>query len=840
MLKPDRLEPAGLATDEDVPRATGPASLLNGARAAGAGNLVLLAALALLTVLIGVHALLPDEEAGPFGVLIGVGAVAVGLLGVLLHQPARRRGWTLLLAGTFLWVLGDLIRTLEPSVSTGQHLGASDLISLAAYPLLGLGTLDFSRARGGRQDHGAVLDALIVTTSTGVVLGIFVIAPLADSSTLPLMSKSIGAAYPLGDLFLLTVLARLYAVPGARTVSYALLVMGVGLTLAADVGYEVSTLISSSLQSSPLIDAGTLGGYLLIAAAAGVPSMRMLADPDPSAPEDRLSRSRQAALVLALLLPNIALLADGFNSDARHWQVIAVGMLLICILILVRILWLISTVQGLAVELREQARADGLTGAPNRRTWDWELARATAMAREHGTTFCVAMIDLDKFKVFNDTRGHQAGDLLLRESVAAWTAQLRPPAMLARYGGEEFALLAPGFTPLQLATVLERLREVTPYEQTFSAGVAEWDPLTDPGAAVAAADEALYAAKRAGRNRVVIAGDEPPLGPPTGKIELTSINVKADPIRPNDESSPPLASRRGRRRVHRMPSFTMVTQPIVDLRDQQVCAHEALARFDLPGGQPDSSPPETGEVFRQAYREGFGDLLELAAIQAALDLPDRPAGHVLYVNASARALMTARMRTGLPDDLSGVVIELSEDPGDVDMNDLVRVVNDLRDRGAGIALDDVGAGALEFSRLAMLQPDMVKIDRTLVVGCASDPGRTAVLRGLVTYAQELKVLLCAEGPETAADLGHLAALGVTHAQGNILSPAKPGWHRVLTPIAGFTSAPAPVQQQTPYPSHQQDQGYHRARPAETAWTYRPSGYDDPDSTSPIVIIDPEA
>jgi EAL domain-containing protein (putative c-di-GMP-specific phosphodiesterase class I) len=131
-----------------------------------------------------------------------------------------------------------------------------------------------------------------------------------------------------------------------------------------------------------------------------------------------------------------------------------------------------------------------------------------------------------------------------------------------------------------------------------------------------------------------------------------------------------------------------------------------------------------------------------------------------------------------------------------------------------------------FARLAMLQPDMVKIDRSLVVGCAVDPGRTAVLRGLVTYAEELDALLCAEGAETAADLGHLAALGVTHAQGNLLAPAKPGWHRELTRPPGFSVPPVPAVEPV--------------RPQETTWTYRPPGYDDPDSTAPIVIqLDPE-
>lgn len=751
---------------------------------------VLFIALGLLTVLFVTRSVLPGSTGVATGVVTGIGAVLLGVAGLLHHSPARHRGWWLVLAGTTLWVLGDLTMAVGFGPSAGRYPAIGDLISLAGYPLLGAGALDFCRARGGRRDLGAVLDALIITTSVGVTMGVFLVAPLAESSSLPLGSQVTGFAFPLGDLFLLGLLGRMYTVPAARTPAYLLLVTGFGLSLAADTGYDLFTLITSDLSSAPLIEAGRLGGLLLIAWAACTSSMRTLADPDPTPAETTLSRRRQAALMLALLLPNVVLLADGFNDQARHWELIAAGLLLICVLILVRILRLISTVQDQAVRLGELARSDGLTGAPNRRTWDYELDRATTMAREHGTALCVAMLDLDRFKAFNDSRGHQAGDLLLRDSVALWTAELRPPALLARYGGEEFALLAPGLSPLELATVLERLRTVTPFGQTFSAGVAQWDPQTDPGSAVAAADEALYAAKRAGRNRVVIAGQEPPPGPPSGSVELSSLAVKADPIRPSEETERRQASRRGRRRMHQMPNFSMVTQPIVDLRIRQVCAHEALARFDIPG-----TTPETADVFRKAHRDGFGDLLELAAIQSALDLPGRPLGHDLYVNASARALISARLRTGLPANLSGVVIELSEDPGDVDMADLLKVVNELRERGARIALDDIGAGSLEFARLALLTPDMVKIDRSLVVGCASDAGRTAVLRSLVTYIEGRNTLLCAEGAETAADLNHLAALGVTHAQGNVFAAPKPGWHRELGGSPGSAELPERVFEQ---------------------------------------------
>jgi diguanylate cyclase (GGDEF)-like protein len=118
---------------------------------------------------------------------------------------------------------------------------------------------------------------------------------------------------------------------------------------------------------------------------------------------------------------------------------------------------------------------------------------------------CVAMIDLDRFKRFNDELGHQAGDRLLKEAAAAWRSELRSTDTLARYGGEEFAALLPGCDPDQGVRLLERLRAATPAGQTCSAGVASWDGTEDAAALVARADAALYEAKSAGRDRVVTA-----------------------------------------------------------------------------------------------------------------------------------------------------------------------------------------------------------------------------------------------------------------------------------------------------------------------------------------------
>jgi len=152
--------------------------------------------------------------------------------------------------------------------------------------------------------------------------------------------------------------------------------------------------------------------------------------------------------------------------------------------------------------LTEIAMSDPLIGLPNRRAWDACLRDALRGPEP----FCVAMIDLDRFKAFNDANGHQAGDRLLKEAAAAWRAQLRPIDTLARYGGEEFGLLLPGCEPDAALAIVERLRDATPHGQRCSAGIASREAGDDSRTVLERADQALYQAKRQGRNRSIIAG----------------------------------------------------------------------------------------------------------------------------------------------------------------------------------------------------------------------------------------------------------------------------------------------------------------------------------------------
>jgi len=164
------------------------------------------------------------------------------------------------------------------------------------------------------------------------------------------------------------------------------------------------------------------------------------------------------------------------------------------------LLWLLVQVGALYREVGRLARTDGLTGVANRRAWDDELPRELARSARSGRQLCVALLDLDHFKAYNDRHGHLAGDRLLKAAAAAWQGKLRKTDLLARYGGEEFAVLLPDCGLDNAMQIAEHLR-IAPPEVTCSLGVADWDGCEDATELVARADRALYAAKAAGRNR---------------------------------------------------------------------------------------------------------------------------------------------------------------------------------------------------------------------------------------------------------------------------------------------------------------------------------------------------
>jgi diguanylate cyclase (GGDEF)-like protein/PAS domain S-box-containing protein len=160
---------------------------------------------------------------------------------------------------------------------------------------------------------------------------------------------------------------------------------------------------------------------------------------------------------------------------------------------------------SLLARLEDLARTDALTGAANRRALEETLVREIATAERKDQPLSVIMLDLDRFKDFNDRFGHPAGDSLLQAVARAWRAELRPSDTLARYGGEEFLIVLPDCDPATSLEIANRLRDVVPGDQTVSAGVASWSRLEAMTELIARADAALYDAKRGGRDRACVA-----------------------------------------------------------------------------------------------------------------------------------------------------------------------------------------------------------------------------------------------------------------------------------------------------------------------------------------------
>lgn len=153
-------------------------------------------------------------------------------------------------------------------------------------------------------------------------------------------------------------------------------------------------------------------------------------------------------------------------------------------------------------EVQDLARHDALTGLPNRRVLQEMLPREMARARRNERPLSLAIVDIDRFKAYNDANGHLAGDEVLRACAREWDGALRGEDTLVRFGGEEFLVLMPDTDPEQAAEIVERLRRTTPMGQTCSAGLALWDPGESIDDLLRRADEALYLAKASGRDQL--------------------------------------------------------------------------------------------------------------------------------------------------------------------------------------------------------------------------------------------------------------------------------------------------------------------------------------------------
>src|SRR5918992_8145 len=376
--------------------------------------------------------------------------------------------------------------------------------------------------------------------------------------------------------------------------------------------------------------------------------------------------------------------------------------------------------------LRGQARTEGLTGLLNHRACHERLGEEVVRAAALERPLSVVVLDIDHFKTVNDAYGHAEGDKVLVAAAGKLRSAVREDDLVARLGGEEFALILPGVDGTQAAQAAERAR----------ASIAEVGvggaPLSCSAGVATYPDDA----RDAGR-----------------LLELADGALY-------------WAKRSGRDQSRRY-DRRLAGQLSGDGQRAEVQALLAHANSIVP-------------VFEPA--------LEAAALRVALGTGGRPERTFLAVNVSPGALLTPEVRDALPDDLSDVVIELTEHELFSTEAALDRELAELRERGARIALDDAGNGYSGLQQMIRIAPDILKLDRSLVNGVHDDPHRFALLEALISFASTTRAAVCAEGVETLDDLAVLAAMDVTYAQGWALARPDSPWARLSPAAAAAASA----------------------------------------------------
>jgi diguanylate cyclase (GGDEF)-like protein len=414
-------------------------------------------------------------------------------------------------------------------------------------------------------------------------------------------------------------------------------------------------------------------------------------------------------------------------------------------------------------ELARLAFHDSLTGLPNRALFLDRLRHALDRAHRSRRGVAVMFLDLDNFKVVNDSLGHEAGDRLLTIVAERLRETLRDGDTVARFGGDEFTILLEGIGGERDAVAAAervsaafgaRIRlEGTELVPRFSIGIAVAAPGRDrPDHLLRKADLALYRAKARGKGRVEVFDEHMQID------ALDRLTIEADLRRALD---------RGELRVH--------YQPIVDLACGEVDGVEALVRWDHPQrglmSPADFIPvaEETGLILPlgrwvlkqactqvRAWRQAHPGS---PPVQLSVNMSARQVQHPRVVEDVAAALLASGLEP------ARLTLEITESVLMQDTDDAAATLRRVTDLGARLAIDDFGTGYSSLAYLKRFPVEALKIDRSFVDGLGTDQNDTSIVRSVIALAKSLDLAVTAEGVESSEQAEHLRALGCDRAQG---------------------------------------------------------------------------
>ncbi len=412
--------------------------------------------------------------------------------------------------------------------------------------------------------------------------------------------------------------------------------------------------------------------------------------------------------------------------------------------------------------LRYQAFHDALTDLPNRLLFSEHVSPELAQARRQSRPLAVLFLDLDHFKVINDTLGHSAGDQLLLEVARRLRAAVRQTDTVARVGSDEFTiLLAELASPVDATRVAEKLLQAvsTPLllagrelSVTASIGIALYpSDGKDAESLLQSADIAMYRAKDVGRNH----------------YELSSPTLNAS------QALERLSMENSIWRGLEGREFELYYQPQLELQTGATECVEALIRWPRPDGRMtepiDFVPLAEGSrlilplgewVIRAACAQAKAWQDEgLPRLRVAVNISARQFQEQGFLKKLDQVLGETRLEPQFLD------LEITESMAMQNVELSLAVLRQLREMGVGVVLDDFGTGHSSLSYLKLLPITKVKIDRSFVRDVSRDAGDAAIVSAVIAMAQTLKLRVVAEGVETSEQLAHLKERGCHEIQG---------------------------------------------------------------------------
>jgi diguanylate cyclase (GGDEF)-like protein len=418
-------------------------------------------------------------------------------------------------------------------------------------------------------------------------------------------------------------------------------------------------------------------------------------------------------------------------------------------------------------ELQHQATHDALTGLPNRVLFLDRLEREIAHAERDRHTFAVLVVDLDRFKVINDTLGHGPGDELLKQIAGRLSASIRTADTVARTGGDEFLLLITHIRePTDVAVLAAKI--VANLDKSVLVGGAEVHTTAsigisvyptdgaDSDSLVAHADEAMYFAKQHGRNTFQF------FNPGMSVFSRERLDLERD-----------------LRRALPMKQFEVQYQPKMDVVTGRVNSVEALLRWRHPTrglvAPMDFIPlaEETGLMFaigewvlREACRQARQWQLDgQPFLRIAVNISPIHFRQPKFLDVVRSALADHELEPRFPE------IELTETTVMDHAESSIQILEELSRMGVIVAIDDFGTGYSSMSYLRRFPIDKLKIDRSFIKDLTTNPDAASIVQAIISLAHSLRLKVVAEGVETAEQLSQLRELGCDKFQGFYRSAA---------------------------------------------------------------------